>query len=128
MVNRRHPLCKKKNIKLGDITKYPFILYRAGNTRKVVAEAFIRDSLSYEIVMEMDNPEIIKKFVGMGIGVSILSSAAITKEDRNRLAVFNANHLFGKIDYGIYYLRDKYISAATKQFVKFFAPVSVRKN
>jgi len=118
-----HPLSKKKNITLADIAKYPLILYREGTmTRKSVEEAFIRDNLSYEIVMEIDVAENIKKYVEIGIGLSVLSSLALTREDKNKLFLFDITHLLGKIEYGIYFRKDKYVTTAMKQFIKFFAP------
>lgn len=123
LMAKDHPLSKKKDITLADIAKYPLILYRDGTMiRKSVEEAFNRNNLSYEIVMEMDVAENIKKYVEIGIGLSVLSSLAITHEDRNRLFLFDINHLLGKTEYGIYFRKDKYITTAMKQFIKFFAP------
>jgi DNA-binding transcriptional LysR family regulator len=123
LMAKDHPLSKKKDITLADIAKYPLILYREGTIiRKNVEEVFIRNNLSYEIVMEMDVAENIKKYVEIGIGLSILSSLAFTHEDKNRLFLFDINHLFGKTEYGIYFRKNKYITIAMKQFIKFFAP------
>jgi DNA-binding transcriptional LysR family regulator len=122
MADRDHPLGRKKTITLGNIADYPLILTRLGGTKKVVEEAFVRSNLSYEIIMEMDSPEIIKKFLENTIGVSIFSSIAVTQEDKNKLAVFNVEHLFGKVEYGIYYSKDKFVSSVMKQFVNFVTP------
>jgi len=123
LMAKDHPLSKKSNVTLADIAKYPLILYGAGTViRKSVEEAFVRNNLSYEIVMELDVAENIKKYVEIGIGLSILSSVALTHQDKNRLFVFDINHLLGKTEYGIYLRRDKYITTAMKQFIKFFAP------
>ena len=119
---REHPLCLKNTITLADIAAYPLILTRLGNTKKVVEEAFARANLPYEIVMEMDYPEIIKKFIVNSINVSIFSSIALTEGDKNELAVFNVKHLFGEVEYGIYYSKDRFVSSVMKQFVNFVAP------
>ena len=122
IANKNHPICKKKKITLTDIAKYPLILTRFGGTTKVVEEAFVKNNLSYEIVMEMDTSEFIKYFLEDGTCVSIYSSIALTEEDKQRLAVINVSHLLGSVDYGIYYTRDKYISKVMDQFVNFIAP------
>jgi LysR family cys regulon transcriptional activator len=123
ITSKNHPLSLKKTIKLSDISKYPHILYRkAAVIRKVIEDVFSKNKLSYNIIMEMDTAENIKSYVEMGIGVGILSSITITSKDKDRLAIFNVNKLFGKLDVGIYYRKDKYISTAMKQFVKLFAP------
>lgn len=122
MADFDHPLGRKKTITLSDIADYPLILTRLGGTKKVVEEALVRSNLAYEIVMEMDSPEIIKKFLEKSISVSIFSSIAVTQEDKDKLAVFNVKHLFGKVDYGIYYSKDKFVSSVMKQFVNFVTP------
>ena len=120
---KSHSLSKKKKITLADIARYPLILYGGGTIiRKSVEEAFIQNNLSYEIIMEMDVAENIKKYVEMGIGISILSSLAFTPADKARFSLRSINHLMGKTEYGIYLRKDKYITAAMKQFVKCFAP------
>ncbi|MCK4794675.1 MAG: LysR family transcriptional regulator [Desulfobacteraceae bacterium] len=123
LMSKDHPLSKKNKITLADIGKHPLILYTEGTViRKSVEEAFIRNNLHYEIVMEMDVAENIKKYVEMGVGLSVLSSLAISRQDKNRLFIVNINHLLGKTEYGIYFRKGKYITAIMKQFVKFFAP------
>ena len=123
LMSKDHPLSKKNKITLADIAKHPLILYTEGTViRKSVEEAFIRNNLHYEIVMEMDVAENIKKYVEMGVGLSVLSSLAISRKDKNRLFIANINHLLGKTEYGIYFRKGKYITAIMKQFVKFFAP------
>ena len=123
LVARSHPLAKKRKIELPEIVKYPLILPREGTTvRKNIEETFSREKVGYEISMEIDIVENIKKYVEMGCGPSILSSLCITPEDRKTFALFNVNHIFGKGDYGIYIRRGKYASAAMKQFIALFAP------
>lgn len=123
-----HPLSQKGAIQLEDISSYPLITYRKGTTiRKIIEDTFAKNKLSYEIIMEMDVAENIKTYVEMGIGLSILSSLILTPEDKKRFAIFNVTNLFGNVTYGIYYRKDKYISTAMKQFIKFFSPELINK-
>ncbi|MFB3886500.1 MAG: LysR substrate-binding domain-containing protein [Thermodesulfobacteriota bacterium] len=122
LANRSHPLSKKKNITYSDISKYPLILYRTGETRKMIEDAFVKNNLSYEIIMEIDSTEIIKKFVKKGVGVSVVSSSLITNTERRELFVSDVTKLFGQRSYGMYIMKDKYISAAMRQFIKFITP------
>jgi DNA-binding transcriptional LysR family regulator len=120
---KHHPLSKKKTIKLADIAKHPLILYRAGTVgRNLIEGTLIRNKLPYEIAMEMNVGENIKKYVEMGIGVSILSSISLTYRDKDRFALSNVSNIFGKQDYGICLRKDKYITATMEQFIKFCAP------
>ena len=72
--------------------------------------------------MELDVAESIKKYVEIGVGISVLSSLTITDEDKSRFCCFNANRFFGRTNYGLYYRKDKYITSAMRQFIAFFAP------
>lgn len=123
ITSKEHPLSNKKTLKLTDMAKYPHILYRRGTVmRSVVEEVYSRSGLTYEIIMEMDMADNIKKYVNMGIGIGILSALTLTQEDKKRFVVFNVSNIFGKMEVGIYYRKNKYISAAMKQFIKLFAP------
>lgn len=122
MADKNHPICKQKKITLADIAKYPLILTRFGSTPKVVDEAFVQNKIPYEIVMEMDTLEFIKYFLNDGKGLSIFSSIALTEADAKLMTVINVRHLFGNVDYGIYFLRDRYISRVMNDFINFIAP------
>jgi DNA-binding transcriptional LysR family regulator len=122
MADKNHPISKIKTITLADIAQYPLILTRFGTTKKAVDEAFVQNNIPYEIVMEMDTLEFIKYFLKDGTGLSIFSSIALTEADEKQMTVVNVRHLFGKIDYGIYFLKDKYISRVMNHFIHFIAP------
>jgi len=72
--------------------------------------------------MDLDVSENIKKYVKMGIGISILTSLTLTSQDKKKFFLFNVSHLFNKMDYGIYYRKDKHVSTSMKQFIKFLSP------
>jgi LysR family cys regulon transcriptional activator len=123
IIPKDHALSGKKTIKLIDICKYPHILHSKGTLlRKTVEEVYDRNKLVCDVVMEMDTSENIKNYVETGVGIGILSSLTITRYDEERFSIFNLNKLFGKVDLGIYYRKEKYISTAMREFVKLFAP------
>ena len=79
-----HPLAKKSEISPKDLAKYPYISREEGSgTRDVIIEYLATESLSIydmNIVMELGSSEAIKGAVTSGMGVAILSRAAIQKE------------------------------------------------
>jgi DNA-binding transcriptional LysR family regulator len=122
-IPKGHPLSRKKTIKLADIAKYPLLLYRRGSAiRDAVERAFNQKGISYEILMEIDDAENVKNFVKMGLGISIFSSLNVNDRDKEKFSFINVNNFFGNLPYGIYYRRGRYITAAMKQFIRFFAP------
>jgi LysR family cys regulon transcriptional activator len=123
IMSKDHPLSHKKSIKLSDIAQYPHIIYRKGSIlRKLIEEVYNRNKIDYRIIMEVDVAENIKSYVEMGLGVGIISAVTLIPKDKSRFAIFDVTRLFGKVEIGVYYRKDRYISTATKQFIKLFAP------
>ena len=122
IVSKEHALSRIRRIRLVDIAKYPHILYgRRTVSRQLIDEVYYSHNLKPEIIMEVDMAKNVKHYVGKGLGVGIISSLSITKQDRERLFVFNSKDLFGQVQFGIYYRKGSYISLAMNQFVKLFA-------
>jgi LysR family cys regulon transcriptional activator len=123
ITSKNHPLTRRKTIKLVDIAAYPHVLYGKGSIlRKIIDEVYARNNLVYELIIEVDVPENAKSFVEMGIGVGILSSISVTHKDKKRVAIFNVSNMFGKIELGIYYRKDAYMSTAMKNFLELMCP------
>jgi DNA-binding transcriptional LysR family regulator len=84
-----HPLARKKRIVAQDLRKQNFVLFESGsNTRRVIDEFFLRESVDARIVMETENVEIIKALVRHNIGISIVSFQSVARE-------FASGQLFG---------------------------------
>lgn len=79
-----HPLANKKEISPKELADYPYISREEGSgTRDVIIEYLATEGLSIydmNIVMELGSSEAIKGAVTLGMGVAILSRAAIQKE------------------------------------------------
>jgi DNA-binding transcriptional LysR family regulator len=120
---KNHPLTKRKRIRIEELGSYPLIMSRPGTIlRKTVEEMLLRYGIPYEIVMEINMPDTIKKYVEMGYGLSIISSTTITPEDKKRLGMFRVSNLFGKLNYGVYYRKGTYVSGPMRQFINMFSP------
>ena len=120
---KNHPLTKGKRIRIEELGSYPLIMSEPGTFyRKTVEEMLLRCGIPYEIVMEINMVETIKKYVEMGYGLSIISSIAITPEDKKRLGMAKVSNLFGKVNYGVYYRKGTYVSGPMRQFIKEISP------
>ncbi|HSP00309.1 MAG TPA: LysR family transcriptional regulator, partial [Thioalkalivibrio sp.] len=70
-----HPLAKKKKVTLEDVAPCGLILPpRHLSTWRIVDLVFHQHGLDYHVVLEAGGWEVIKKFVAMGMGVSIVTS------------------------------------------------------
>lgn len=79
-----HPLANGETVSVQELVTYPYISREEGSgTREVITEYFNQAGLSFydlNVVMELGSPEAIKGAVTSGMGVSILSRAAIQKD------------------------------------------------
>ncbi|MDA1188866.1 MAG: LysR substrate-binding domain-containing protein [Chloroflexi bacterium] len=113
-----HPLLAESMLTLEEIAKYPLIMMAKGTwTRRIVEAEFRRRGLSYEIIVELDSMDIIKRYVALGMGVSIGPSIAVEMQDSEDLGVVRLSHLLPVEQAGIIWLQGKTLSRHAEEFV-----------
>ncbi len=111
-----HPLAEKKRITLEDISPYGLILPPPIlTTWRTVDLVFRQNQLTFKTGLEAGGWEVIKKYVEMGLGISIVTDVCLTGEER--LVKFMLDDYFPKRTYGIVLRRGKYLSPQAKRFV-----------
>lgn len=84
IVSPKHPLSKKKKVKVERLLEYPFICREKGSgTREVISRYLHQHNCTENemtISMELGSPEAIKGAVEAGMGVSIVSRTTVQKE------------------------------------------------
>jgi DNA-binding transcriptional LysR family regulator len=76
-----HTLARRKQVKLGDLTKERFIYREPGSATRAVIEMNLRElNAPLEAAAELDNPEAVKQAVIGGLGIAFLSKFAIETE------------------------------------------------
>lgn len=111
-----HPLAKKESVALEDIAPYGLILPpRHLSTWRIVDLVFRQHSLKYEVTLEAGGWEVIKKYVELGMGISIVTDVCLTGEDN--LACIPLVEFFPKRSYGIVLRRGKFLSPQAKRFL-----------
>jgi DNA-binding transcriptional LysR family regulator len=114
-----HPLSKLRKVSLRDISRYPLILPpRHLSTWRQVEIVFQQHRLPYEVRLEMGGWEVIKRYVELGMGVSIVMSVCLT--GRERLEVIPVNKYFPKRVYGIVRLNNRTLSPQARDFIATF--------
>jgi DNA-binding transcriptional LysR family regulator len=115
-----HILARKKSVKTADLRKERFILREAGSaTRAAVASHLQKADLEVETVMEMENPESVKKAVQSGLGIAFISKFAVETELKARSLV--AVHVKGldiNRELKIVYRKDKHLSRSAHAFIE----------
>ena len=103
---------------VGDIAKWPLILFGAGaSTRRPVEQALNDRDITYNIALEVDSAELAKKYVEIGLGVALCSDFALQPEDYSRLGVLQLDHLFPNSAIGILRLKARFFGRSIRNFV-----------
>jgi DNA-binding transcriptional LysR family regulator len=126
----RHPLLRKKSLKLQDLADLPLILFERGSTgRQHVMDAFHGAGLSPRIDMETTNTEIIVRMVEAGLGVSLvplMPSGAVTRG--HRVSTRSLGKQIRPIHSGILLRRGERLSGASQAFMDFLLPAAGRRQ
>lgn len=118
----KHPLGTKRQISPQDLAATPLILFERGsNTRKVIDQFFADQHLTPQIIMEMENVEIIKPLVEIGLGLTIIPYQSIVREVQAGKLHFArvAGHRLYR-DLGLVFLKMDYIPRALREMVTLF--------
>lgn len=112
-----HPLADKQTVTLEEISAYPLILPPAHlSTWQLVDGAFRQHNLSYNIALEAGGWEVIKKYVELGLGISIVTDVCLTGDER--LARIPLNEYFPNRSYGVVQRKGKFLSPQARRFIE----------
>ena len=79
---------------------------------------FLKHRLPYEVRLEMGGWEVIKRYVELGLGISIVMNVCLT--GRERLEVIPVEKHFPKRVYGIVQLKGRALSPQARDFIATF--------
>ena len=113
-----HPLLDAPLTSIEQIAQWPLILMGPRtSTRTMLEQHFQRRGTRYEIVMELDSMEIIKRYVALGIGISVGPRLALDPEDYDELGIISLANLLPVEQAGFVTLRGKTLSTPAKNFI-----------
>ena len=113
-----HPLLEEPLTSLDEIAKWPLILRRREtDTSRMLEAVFQRKGLEYEVLVELDSMDMVKRYAALGMGISVGPRLAIEPEDREVLGIVSLAHLLPVEQSGIVTLRGKSLSRPAKNFV-----------
>jgi len=118
-----HPLADKPDLRLQDLSPYGLILPpQRLTTYRLVDLVFQRNQVPYTVALEVGGWEVIKQYVAMGLGISIVTAICLTEADRARLAVRSLSAWFPSRSYGVVVRKGKYLSPQARAFVELIRP------
>jgi DNA-binding transcriptional LysR family regulator len=113
-----HPLSKLKDVTLKDISPFGLILPPSHlSTWRIVKMVFAQHNTSYKVTLEAGGWEVIKRYVKIGLGISIVTDVCITEQDREEMTVLPLDKYFPKRSYGIVTRKGKFLSTPAERFI-----------
>lgn len=121
---KSHPLATQEQPSLRAIGRYGLILPpRHLSTWHVVDLVFQQHNVPFKVTLEAGGWEVIKRYVALDLGISIVSGICITGGEL--LAVKPLSRYFPKRTYGVVLRRGKFLSPAAKRFIRMMEPSSL---
>ncbi len=112
-----HPLASKSEVTLHDISPYGLILPPHHlSTWRMVDLVFEQHNASYQVTLEAGGWEVIKKYVEIGLGISIVTDLCLSGDEN--LAKIPLGRYFPDRSYGIVLRRGKFLSPQAKRFLE----------
>ncbi len=116
-----HELAKRKRVTLKDISRYPLILPpKNQSTYRFVENVFSEHGLDYDVKLEVGGYEVIKEYVRLNLGISIVMSHCLA--DGDNLHLHPVKRYFPSRPYGVVLRKGRQISPAAKRFVQTLYP------
>ncbi len=120
---RRHPILRGRKISLEALARYPFVMpWPRSTTRRLVEAALERAGHPCRIALEAGGWEIVKRYVGLGLGIAIVPAFCAEARDGTRLGRRSVAHLFGQDRYGIVVKRGRPLSPAAQALARLIDP------
>jgi DNA-binding transcriptional LysR family regulator len=118
-----HPLAAREAIRLEDLSPYGLILPpQRLTTFRLVDMVFQQRRVPYTVAIEVGGWDVIKQYVAMGLGISIVTGICITDADRERLVVRNLRQYFPQRSYGVVMRKGKFLSPEARAFIDLIKP------
>ena len=118
-----HPLAAKSELQLKDLSPYGLILPpKRLTTYRLVDLVFQQNRVPYTVALEVGGWEVIKQYVAMGLGISIVTAICLTEADHQRLAVRSLARWFPSRSYGVVVRKGKFLSPQARAFVDLIQP------
>ena len=106
-----------------EISQLPFIGFpQASAIMPSIEQAFAREGVEPRMKMVCNNFEMIKEYVRIGLGISIIAGHNLRPEDRKRFMIYKMDNYFKPIEYGLIMLKGKYLSPASRSFLLSLKP------
>jgi len=124
-----HPLAKKENLKLEDLSPHGLILPpKRLTTWRLVDLVFQQRRVPYTVALAVGGWEVIKQYVAMGLGISIVTGICLNEADHEKLEIRNLRDYFPPRSYGVVVRKGKFLSAQARAFSDLVKPGAFERS
>ena len=124
-----HILATEPVISLEQIARHPLIMMREGtHTRALMESEFKRRGIPYDITIELDSMDMVKRFVALGLGVSVGPRLAIEPDDHETLGVVSLLHILPTEQGGAITLKGRQLSTPARRFLSTMRDILGRRD
>jgi DNA-binding transcriptional LysR family regulator len=121
-----HPLAEKaasgEEVTLEDVSHYGLILPPSHlSTWRIVKYVFQQNNLTFTVTLEAGGWEVIKKYVELGMGISIVTDICMTGSEK--LVSIPLTKYFPQRSYGLVLRRGRFMSPQARRFVEIMESV-----
>ena len=119
-----HPLAALERIRLEDLVQYPIVTYHPTFTgRSRIDVAFANRGLKPNIVLDAIDSDVIKTYVGLGMGVGIVAQMAVDKDGVGPdMLARQAGYLFGSNVTRVAFKRGAYLRLYVLRLAELLSP------
>lgn len=123
VVPKDHPLTMVQTLSLADIAEFPVITYQQSFTgRPAIDRAFDAAGLKPAIVMEAIDSDVIKAYVGLGLGIGIVASQSYEPDRDKAIVRLESEHLFEEQTSHIALKRGRFLRDFAYRFIEACRP------
>jgi DNA-binding transcriptional LysR family regulator len=112
-----HPLANNTAVTLEEISRYGLILPPSHlSTWRMVKYVFQQNNLNFTVTLEAGGWEVIKKYVELGMGISIVTDICLTGTEK--LIRLPLNQYFPQRGYGLVLRKGRFLTPQARRFVE----------
>ncbi len=121
-----HPLADKaragEEVTLEDVSQFGLILPPSHlSTWRIVKYVFQQHNLTFTVTLEAGGWEVIKKYVELGMGISIVTDICLTRDEK--LMRIPLTRYFPQRGYGLVMRRGRFLSPQARRFIEIMEQV-----
>lgn len=126
VASKDFPLCKKKNLRIEEVLRYPFFLSEKGiSYRRIFDEKLAEHNLTITPVVEMGNTQLLLELVELGGGISLLPDYITQKSyNEGKIEYLDVKNFDIEIWRQLIYHKNKWVSPAMKKVIDYCSKVS----